>query len=109
MIRSARTQNLVFLFLASLSSSQMVRTAAARVVSIIPKPVRIEVLDGDFRMTPATVIVAGKAVVFEGRQLSTMLWPATGFALQVVEKARAGVPVIELKLDPALEKLGEEG
>jgi hexosaminidase len=79
------------------------------VVSIVPKPVQVEVQDGSYRLTPATSIVAGKEVSFEGHQLSAMLWPATGFALQVIEKARAGVPVIELKLDPALKKLGEEG
>jgi len=87
----------------------MVTTATSRVVSIIPRPVQLEIRDGSYRLTPAASIVAGKEVSFEGHQLSAMLWPATGFALQVVEKARAGVPVIELKLDPALEKLGEEG
>ncbi len=109
MLRCVRTHGLVLLFLAALSASPMVTTATSRVVSIIPRPVQIEVLDGSYRLTPAASIVAGKEVSSEGHQLSAMLWPATGFALQVVEKAKAGVPVIELKLDPALEKLGEEG
>ena len=109
MLRCVRTHGLVLLFIAALSASPMVTTATSRVVSIIPRPVQLEIRDGSYRLTPAASIVAGKEVSFEGHQLSAMLWPATGFALQVVEKARAGVPVIELKLDPALEKLGEEG
>ena len=109
MLRCVRSHGLVLLFIAALSASPMVTTATSRVVSIIPRPVQIEIRDGSYRLTPAASIVAGKEVSFEGHQLSAMLWPATGFALQVVEKARAGIPVIELKLDPALEKLGEEG
>ncbi len=87
----------------------MVTSAASRIISIIPKPVHLEVQDEDFRLAPATVIVASTALAFDGRQLSAVLSPATGFALQVVESAKAGVPVIELKLDASLEKLGEEG
>jgi len=109
MLRCVRSHGLVLLFIAALSASPMVTTATSRVVSIIPRPVQIEIRDGSYRLTPAASIVAGKEVSFEGHQLSAMLWPATGFALQVVEKARAGIPVIELKLDPALAKLGEEG
>ena len=109
MTRCAKIRGPVVLFLAALSGSPMVTSAASRTVSIIPKPVQIEVRDGDFRLTPATVIVAGKALAFDGRQLSAMLSPATGFAMQVVETAKAGVPVIELKLDASLEKLGKEG
>jgi hexosaminidase len=97
------------LLLAAVSGLPMTAVAAARAVSIIPKPVQMEVRDGNFRMTSAAVILAGESVAFEGHQLSAMLWPATGFALQVVEKVKAGVPVIELKLDASLEKLGGEG
>jgi len=109
MVRCLRGYNLVVAILAALSGSQMVTTAATGTVSIVPKPVHMELEDGRFRLTSATVIVAGKAVAFEGRQMSAMLWPATGFALEIVEKARGRVPVIELNLDPSLAKLGEEG
>ena len=109
MTRCVKIHGLVVLLLAALSGSPMVASAASRTISIIPKPVRMEVQDGDFRLTPAAVIVAGKALAFEGRQLSSMLSPATGFALPVVETARTGVPVIELKPDISLERLGEEG
>lgn len=109
MTRRGNIRWLVALFLAALSSLPMVVSAASRVASIIPRPVQIDVQDGNFRLTPDTVIVAGKALAFEGRQLSATLWPATGCALQVVEKAKGGVPFIELKLDPSLEKLGKEG
>ena len=109
MTRCVKNCGVVGLFLAALSGSTMVASAASRIISIIPKPVQMEVQDGHFRLTPATAIVAGKALAFDGRQLSAMLSPATGFALQVVETAKAGVPVIELQLDASLEKLGDEG
>ncbi len=109
MTRNVKVRRLILLLLSALLGLPMVTSAASRIISIIPKPVHLEVRDGDFRLTPATVIVASKALAFDGRQLSAMLSPATGFALQVVESAKAGVPVIELKLDASLEKLGEEG
>ena len=109
MTRWVKNCGVVGLFLAALSGSTMVASAASRIISIIPKPAQMEVQDGHFRLTPATAIVAGKALAFDGRQLSAMLSPATGFALQVVETAKAGVPVIELQLDASLEKLGDEG
>jgi hexosaminidase len=109
MTRSAESHVPVVFFLAALSGSVMISYAASRSVSIIPKPVQMEVLDGDFRLTPATVIVAGKPLAFEGRQLSAILSPATGFALPVLDKAKGRVPVIELKLNRSLAKLGEEG
>ena len=103
MTRWVKNCGVVVLFLGALSGSPSVTSAASRVISIIPRPVHIEVQDGDFRLTPATAIVAGKALAFDGRQLSAMLSPATGFALQVAETAKAGVPVIELQLDASLE------
>ncbi len=109
MRRHVWAHSLVVVFLAAFSGSQTAANAAAKFVSIIPKPVQVEAQQGNFRVTPATVIVAGKSLSFEARQLVAMLWPATGFTLQIVERAKAGVPLIELKMDPSLERLGEEG
>lgn len=109
MTRSAMLDVPFVLCLAALSVSTMAGYAASRSVSIIPRPVQMQVLDGDFLLTPSTVIVAGKSLAFEGGQLSAMLSPATGFPLRVLDKAKGRVPVIELKLDPSLAKLGEEG
>jgi hexosaminidase len=82
---------------------------ADKTVSVIPQPVRMSVQEGTFRLTAATIIVADRASSFEGRQLSEMLSPATGFTLKVTTAATAGVPVIEINLDSALQKLGGEG
>jgi hexosaminidase len=82
---------------------------AAKTISVIPQPVQMSVQEGDFRLTPATIIVVDTTSSFEGRQLSEMLSPATGFALEVTTAATAGVPVIEINLDTTLQKLGGEG
>jgi hexosaminidase len=87
----------------------MICLATIRTGSVIPKPVQIRVQDGEFRLTSATLILVDKYSSYEGQQLSEMLSPATGFPLKVGGAGAAGVPVIEIKLDPSLGKLGEEG
>ncbi len=87
----------------------MICLATIRTGSVIPKPVQIRVQDEEFRLTSATLILVDKYSSYEGQQLSEMLSPATGFPLKVGGAGAAGVPVIEIKLDPSLGKLGEEG
>jgi len=108
MISCEKTVPLSLLCLACLGSA-IHSSAGPKSISIIPKPVQMSVRDGVFHLTPATVIVTSKSLSSEGRQLSAMLSPATGFALEVRNKAAAGIASIELRLDKSLERLGEEG
>ncbi len=81
--------------------------AQSRQVSIVPKPVLLTVQEGTFHLTPETAIVADNAALPEARQLSRQLSPATGFALEV--KTAGDGSVIDMRIDPLLNKLGEEG
>ena len=86
----------------------MILTAALLAVSIIPQPARIEMKEGQFTLTPATVIWTTTRTSSLGKQLERYLEPATGFDLAV----RAGTPSgnrIVLRLDPTLARLGDEG
>jgi hexosaminidase len=83
--------------------------AAPGTVMVIPQPVRLDLQNASFLLTPATVVVADKLLSAEARELSAMLSPATGYAFPVVAGAKKRIPAIELKLDPSLDGLGEEG
>ena len=87
----------------------MICLAPARTISVIPRPVQTRMQEGDFRLTPATAILVDEYSTYEGQQLSDMLSPATGFPLKVRRASKAGDPVIEIKRDPSLGKLEEEG
>ncbi|MCP4662367.1 MAG: beta-N-acetylhexosaminidase, partial [bacterium] len=78
-------------------------------ISIIPKPVSMTIKQGEFRLTPETVLVAGDELEALGRQLAGMLAPATGFDLKVNRSKRERSNSIVLRLDPGLRHLGDEG
>jgi hexosaminidase len=93
----------VLLFLCACTSVQ------TRPVAIIPKPAQMTVQNGSFQLTAETTIVADEGALPEARRLIRQLQPATGFPLEI-KTARAGSgPIIELKTDPSLNRLGVEG
>jgi len=77
--------------------------------SLVPKPVRMTVENSLFRLSAGTVIVADSAVLAEARLLAREIEPATGYWLEVKRSPVSSVPRIEMKIDPSLTKLGEEG
>ncbi len=78
-------------------------------VSVIPAPVRMELQNGTFLLTPDTKIIVDAQTTELGGQLKEMLSPATGYSLGVVDASDLSNNAIYLKLDSALKDLGEEG
>lgn len=74
--------------------------------NIIPKPVRLTVLDSRFVFDSTCVIVSGEGT--EGQKLADILAPAMGYKLKVVNKPGKNQRYISMKVDPRLKKLSEE-
>ncbi|HVN82960.1 MAG TPA: beta-N-acetylhexosaminidase [Terriglobia bacterium] len=81
----------------------------AETVSVIPRPVTLTMKEGRFLFKPGTVIRADPALAEEARLFARTLAPALGFTLEVRTSRVGSAPHVVLKLDPALERLGEEG
>ncbi len=78
--------------------------------SIIPQPVRMNVREGVFRISPGTAVIARGKAAAAATKLIDALAPAMGFRLvQVADASRTG-SVIALSISPSLQKeLGDEG
>jgi len=80
------------------------------VPAIVPLPVKMEVGDGAFAITPGTAVVADEPSTVTARQLVDYLKPSMGFTLNVVRTAPADAKaVITLAQDAGLSQLGKEG
>ena len=84
-------------------------TIKANSVSVIPRPVRLEMKEGKFLFKPGMAILADSAVAAEGRFFARSLAPALGFTLKVSTSRIGSAPHVEMKLVRSLEKLGDEG
>ncbi len=78
-------------------------------ISVIPQPVKPEMQTGEFVMTSETVIIAEGDTEAVGRQLASMLRPATGYPLNVRTRESSGSACIVLRLETATDKSPEEG
>jgi hexosaminidase len=76
-------------------------------MNTIPRPAYAEVREGQFTLTPDTVIVAHEGAGAKAEQLASWLRPVTGFALPVVSSGDG--PAITLQLDQSAQQLGDEG
>jgi hexosaminidase len=76
-------------------------------ISIIPKPVSMEVADGSFPITSQTAIVASKDESVLAHHVAEWMKPALGFDLEV--KTKLSKNSIELRLNKKLTDLGLEG
>jgi hexosaminidase len=83
--------------------------ASNKPISIIPSPVHMISKAGSFRLKPDTLIVTDRASASEAHKLSRLLSPATGYNFEVKTSAPTNASIIELKTDPALTHLGNEG
>jgi len=84
--------------------------AADTTPAIIPRPAHITRQPGTFTLTATTLITTDRATHALGELLGDYLFPATGFRLPVrTGAAPPGVPVISIRLDSALARLGDEG
>lgn len=86
--------------------------------TIIPKPLKIKVGSGTFRLTPDTVILISKNTDGIGEYLAQRLRPATGFRLNIQQLESIRQPMkatslpytpIVLEMDPDKKALGDEG
>jgi hexosaminidase len=85
-------------------------TAAVPFVAVIPLPAKLVPGKGAFTLRASTPIVTDAALRARGRQLASMLAPATGFDLAVRVGAAPGAPHIALRQQASLAKtLGPEG
>jgi hexosaminidase len=90
--------------------AQLAEPSPSRVVAIIPEPVEIGRGEGEFLVTPATVIVTDTQTREIGKLLAKSLAPGLGLTLRVVEEASLPAPSsISLGIDPTLKGLGDEG
>jgi len=78
-------------------------------ISVVPRPVSVEMVEGTFELTEETVIAVDGQTKSEGEYLAEVLEPATGFELQIVPIAGAKGKRIILRSGAADEWLGDEG
>src|SRR5579862_3188517 len=76
-------------------------------ISIVPKPVSVELRPGAFHIGANTNIAKGDGLDKIARYYENKLSPATGFLLPI--SANAGLSSIQLQLDPQAARLGPEG
>lgn len=76
-------------------------------ISIIPRPVSVELKDGEFKFDPNTRIVCSGETSNLGRLLQGYLSPATGYHFDISSRPQKNS--IRLILDKKLSKLGSEG
>jgi hexosaminidase len=82
---------------------------AAQIPAIIPRPVKLEVRDGIFTLTPSTIISSTPEASASARLLADMLDRPTGFNLEVNDGAPAGGNCVRLESAPSNATLGNEG
>jgi hexosaminidase len=83
--------------------------AAPRQISIIPQPVTVTGMEGEFILKPDTVVVTDKAAAAVARRFTADIAAATGYKLKIAEAAHARDNSIVLGIDDSLGKLGAEG
>jgi len=108
-ISSVRLSSVRFAGCMVLLVSGFAATIKANSVSVIPRPVRLEMKEGKFLFKPGMAILADSAVAAEGRFFARSLAPALGFTLEVSTSRIGSTPHVEMKLVRSLEKLGDEG
>ncbi|WAL66555.1 beta-N-acetylhexosaminidase [Amycolatopsis cynarae] len=81
--------------------------ASRSLTDVVPVPVSAQADPrDDFRLTPATVLAAGRGTEQVAAYLGDLLRPATGYRLPVVAKARSSAITLDLGASP---RVGEQG
>jgi len=97
------------LLLATFITVLSTRIFAAGAVSIIPAPMKAEVRDGTFQLTPATFIQADKEFKNEAKLLAERLRVATGFPVKLKGLSKApSAQIVLIKTDHGSSPSGED-
>ena len=78
-------------------------------IAVIPRPVKVTELTGQFRLKPTTVIWSDATSAPIARQFARYVEPATGYTLRVRTAGEAPMGSIAFKRDRTLSRLGPEG
>ena len=108
-IASARLPSVRFAGYLVLLVTWLAATIEANGISVIPRPVSLEMREGIFSFKRGMTILADSAVAAEGRMFARSLAPALGFTPEVRASRPGSAPHVEMKLNRSLEKLGDEG
>ena len=93
----------------SMLAALAILLASDSIPAIVPRPAHVTPQPGAFTLRAGTVIVTDRALRKVGELLGDYLFPATGLRLGVATAAPAGTPVISIRLDSSLARLGDEG
>jgi len=86
--------------------------AEADKINVIPQPIKVDMLEGDFRLIAQTQIICGqdKEILAIGQMLAGKLNRATGYSLKAVKQSVQSNEGILLQLSASAdERLGTEG
>src|SRR3989442_8943595 len=93
----------------SMLAALAIAVASDSAPAVVPRPAHVTVQPGAFTLRAGTVIVTDGALRGLGELLGDYLFPATGLRLAVRTAAPAGTPLISIRLDSSLARLGDEG
>ncbi|MHC4396627.1 MAG: family 20 glycosylhydrolase [Planctomycetota bacterium] len=89
----------------------LIKGETSEAISVIPRPVKVELREGTFALTPETLIVVTEGAGGIGEYLAELLAPATTFKLKVknISQAKRQVNCIILQIAPDDGNCGDEG
>ncbi|MHC4737825.1 MAG: beta-N-acetylhexosaminidase [Planctomycetota bacterium] len=98
-------------FISIVIASVLIQGADTKAADVIPRPMKVEAVEGTFSLTPETIIVVTEGTRGIGEYLAGLLGPAAGFKLEVKEISQTKVQVNRIYLLDISSKgrLGTEG
>ncbi len=84
------TKQLIIFLISVVITSTQTHSAGISNIAIIPQPVKMDVQEGTFTLTPTTNIVVTEDTCSLGQYLAELLAPATGFNLKVEQHSKPG-------------------
>ena len=105
------TMRSTILWIAIAAASLQARGAETRTVALIPRPVKMEVLPGEFVLAPGTTILVSRDARTEGEYLAQLLRAATGLRLEVkpLPQQKEHANCVVLRTVSGRKDLGAEG
>ncbi len=102
-MKAVSTVRLFVLLIFLVIFTSLIKGETSEVISVIPRPVKAELKEGTFVLTPETLIVVTEGVGGIGEYLAELLAPATAFKLEVKKisqaKGQANCIVLQISLE----------